>query len=503
MRPLFLATIAVLATPSLLAQPDPVWSSSISTNFSWYVDDKPQVKIDGAGDLVVVGNTNTLSNGRDILVIKYSSEGDLLWQQTFNGSANNDDVARDFAIDDHDNIVITGATRIDSLNTDCLTLKYDPSGTWLWANTFDGEPNREDAARAISIDPSGASFITGYAAIDTLGHNKLFAAKIDSVGNTSWTYLYGADTVGFYTGEKVMVRNEDVHILGSYLSYPQFENKYVVFRLDTNGTASFAHEGALVRPAQVFHQDGFGNSYLGFGAWERFKIVKVDVDGLIAWSDTIGTNLPPNHTADQVRAIVVDPLQNVYITGRHNGDDYSGPTYSNADIVTVKYTSNGERSWVRRYEYQGNNAADIGNAIALDDELNVYVAGQSGVSLSDYDYVVLKYDNDGNDLGTIRYNDPAGGDDVITSIVVADGSAIYVTGLTYEDPLSSTTTQKYSSLSGTGVFDPPAPANSLNSFPNPFKWSTTVPFVNPNKEAVPLSIARCHGQADHGPHNVL
>ena len=482
MKHLLIVSWAILSTGLLYSQPLPDWSSSLTSGFDWYIHDKPMLKLDNSGGLILVGNTDTGTNGRDMLIVKYSSSGTIIWQQYFNGINNSDDVANDFEIDLHDNVIVTGSTRIDSADTDCITLKYSSNGTLLWTSTFNGIPNREDAAQAISLDHSGSSFITGYSSIDTLNHHQLYASRIDSSGNIIWNYVYGSDSLGVYHGERIKSHDNQISILGSYVSYNTFTNKFLVIRLDSNGTEIFANEGVMNRPASVFYLDQFQNSYLGFGGWERFKTVKVNSSGIVAWSDTIGTNLPPNVTADQVRGIVVDSLQNVYVTGRHNGDDYGGPTSSNADIVTVKYDSIGNRSWVSRYEYQSNNAADIGNVIALDENLNVYVAGQSGVTLADYDYLVLKYDNNGNQIGSIRYNDMSGGDDVITSMVVSQDSSIYVTGLTFENSLSNTTTQKYSTVSGVGILESQAQAVSLNSFPNPFNTLTTIQFSNPNNQ---------------------
>ncbi|MBK8875713.1 MAG: hypothetical protein IPN13_18095 [Bacteroidetes bacterium] len=44
--------------------------------------------------------------------------------------------------------------------------------------------------------------------------------------------------------------------------------------------------------------------------------------------------------------------------------NYGTPSYTNADILTLKYNSNGNLIWQSRYEY-GINNADIGNVIIL------------------------------------------------------------------------------------------------------------------------------------------
>jgi hypothetical protein len=493
MRKIVLTILIFLTTELLLAQPVPQWSSSINSNFTWYIYDKPQLKLDSAGDLILVGNIDNRANGfgKDILLVKYSPSGNIIWQQLFNGSSNLDDEAKDFEIDSQNNIIITGQSTIDSVNSNLITLRFSSNGSFDWLNNFNGIINRHDAGTAIAIDQEGSSYVTGYTSIDTFGHSQIIVTKIDSTGSTLWTQFYGTDTTAFYEGKKLKLVNNQIRVIASKFSLNSFTNKFIVLKFDTSGTLLFSNEAFMNRPASCFYLDNIGNSYLGFGAWERFKVFKVDTTGSILWIDSIPTNLPSNVTGDEVKAIIVDSLQNVYVTGRHYG-----PTYSNADILTVKYSSNGNRLWSKRYDYLSNNLADIANTISLDNNLNVYVAGQSQRTITgnDYDYVVVKYDINGGEKGTIRYNDTADGDDVITSILVADSSNIYVTGLTFDTLLSRTTTQKYSSVIGVEVFEIAFSPITLNAFPNPFSKTTCIQFTNIEKEVFTLKVFDTSGK---------
>jgi len=351
MKTLALTTMAILATGLLLAQPTPEWSSGISTNFSMYFYDNPKIKFDNAGDLVVVGNINNGSNEKDIVVIKYSPSGTIIWQQTFNSIHNKDDEVIDFTTDTQKNIILTGKSAVDSVNTNLITVKYNATGNFKWVTSFAGNTGRENIGNSIAVDQSGNSYITGSTSIDTLGHQKMLVTKIDSMGNTRWTYFYKTDTLAVYEGKKIKNFGNEIRILGTYVSLATYINKFIVLKLDTSGTVLFSNERLLNRPASCFYLDNAGNSYLGFGYLERFKIMKVDSSGTVAWYDSIPTNLPSSTTGDEVRAIITDSLQNVYITGRHYGEDYGGPTYTNADMLTAKYSASGHKLWSKRYEY--------------------------------------------------------------------------------------------------------------------------------------------------------
>lgn len=434
----------------VFAQPLPEWSSGISSDFYGYYRDNPVLKMDTYGDLIVAGNMMNGANGKDVLLIKYDTTGAIIWLRTYNGANSKDDELRDFTLDNNGNIYITGYTTIDSVDADILTLKFNSDGDLKWVNTYNGTVNRIDRAQSMDIEGNHSLYITGMTSIDTAGHNRVIAMKIDSAGNSLWTYVYPSDSVVRAEGQKVRLIHGKVKILGNIIPYDVLLTKYVMFDLDTAGNYIHGNEQLFKALHGKYYIDHIGNSYIGrhFGL---YKITKIDTVGNIMWSDSVATNLPYYVTGDDLTAIAVDSLENVYVTGRHYGD-YGGPIYTNADILTVKYSATGNLIWSRRYEYLSNNAADIGNAIFVDENLNVFVAGQSQSTVAgeDYDYVVLKYDVSGNLSGTIRYNDDTNGDDVITSVLVRGGS-IYVTGLTCSSICeTNTTTQKYRYLSGLG-----------------------------------------------------
>ncbi len=87
--------------------------------------------------------------------------------------------------------------------------------------------------------------------------------------------------------------------------------------------------------------------------------------------------------------MALDSEGNVYVTGWSYRDS------TKADIVTFKYSPEGEELWNRRYNYQGNGY-DWGRGIVVDGQGNVYVTGTSSKGPMDsdaanHDYVTIKY----------------------------------------------------------------------------------------------------------------
>jgi len=93
--------------------------------------------------------------------------------------------------------------------------------------------------------------------------------------------------------------------------------------------------------------------------------------------------------SDVVIAMALDPVtSDVYVTGTTTSAN------SNDDWITIKYNSVGIQQWVQFYSaIPGSD--NIGWAIALDNQDNIYVAGQGSGSNSFSDYITIKYNPDG------------------------------------------------------------------------------------------------------------
>lgn len=120
--------------------------------------------VDGLGNILVAGSSTGIGTYKDYATVKYDTDGYELWAVRHNGMANGNDEARALALDDSDNIYVTGYCYI--LNgaygyNDFETLKYDPNGHKIWVARYDGPAMEGNKATAIAIDDSSNVYVTG------------------------------------------------------------------------------------------------------------------------------------------------------------------------------------------------------------------------------------------------------------------------------------------------------------------------------------------------------
>ncbi|PXY76085.1 MAG: hypothetical protein CXX81_16080, partial [Methanobacteriota archaeon] len=147
------------------------------------------------------GSSSVTSEGySDIFISKLNSAGTWLW--TVGAGSSNTDGGRGIALDQDDNVFVTGifrstvtfgsTTHVSSDAHDIFVSKLSNSGSWLWTLKAGGEGT--DAGTGISVDTSGNPTISGYfyststfgsTDLSSRGDNDIFVAKIYSTEGNS------------------------------------------------------------------------------------------------------------------------------------------------------------------------------------------------------------------------------------------------------------------------------------------------------------------------------
>jgi len=394
--------------------------------------------LDGLGNLYVAGRAWVNSSAPDdSAVVKYDSNGNRFWSVLYDACGESDR-ANALAVDGQGNVYITGRSRCSVSGDDFQTVKYDANGTKLWSARYVGGGSG-DEAYAIAVDSQGNVYVTGryhllYSAYDYL------TLKYDTNGNLLWAQTFAGNSSEFRDDVPVALALDtqgNVYVTGYSPSLVNGVVDYVTVKYDTNGNliwvARYNGTGDWVDIPKAIAVDAQGNVHVtgysnGSGSMDDYLTVKYDANGNELWVaryNGIGNGW------DQAYALALDSQGNVFVTGQTwNGNNY--------DYATVKYDANGNQLWVRHYNGTGGGQ-DVARALAVDSQGSVYVSGASEGVGTDYDYLTIKYDANGNQHWIARYNDARNVRDTVSAIAVDSQGSVYVTG----ESVFSSVTVKY------------------------------------------------------------
>ena len=142
---------------------------------------------DPSGNVYLTGRSQF--NGKlDIATIKYNTAGVRQWVQRYNGTADGDDVGYDIAIDGGNNVYVTGYTTVANNNKNYVTIKYNTDGEQQWAQTYNGYQEYNDAAIALVVDWAGNICVTGNShVLSSQDDFQCVTIKYNPNGTALWT----------------------------------------------------------------------------------------------------------------------------------------------------------------------------------------------------------------------------------------------------------------------------------------------------------------------------
>jgi uncharacterized delta-60 repeat protein len=120
------------------------------------------IAVDSGNDVIVTGDSLGAGSAHDYATIKYSGAGVPLWTNRYNGPWNGGDAAQAMALDGNNNVIVTGQSCGSGSSYDYATIKYSSAGVPLWTNRYNGSGNGNDYARGVAVDGRGNVIVVGY-----------------------------------------------------------------------------------------------------------------------------------------------------------------------------------------------------------------------------------------------------------------------------------------------------------------------------------------------------
>ena len=422
------AFLAVLAG-ALRAQVDTAWVRRYSgpgrqDDVAW------SLALDGSGNVVVTGQSIGAAGDYDYCTVKYDSDGDICWVRRYKGPGGEDDRARVVRVDAAGNAYVTGRSVGEGSTHDYATVKYSPDGDELWVARYKGPVWGHDEAYSLAIDGSGCVYVTGWS--DGAGSYEDFVTiKYSPDGAQAWVARYnGPPNLSDNALAVAVDRASNVYVTG--WSYnPSTEKDLVIIKYDSNGETLWVrkYNGPDNMGDRGFRvaTDSEGNVYVAGSSYDRnfyedYVTMKYASDGQVLW---VRRYDGPMGTLDRVEDMVVDRLGNVHVTGIS-----SGPV-GGYDYLTITYSTTGESLWAARYDGPAHTY-DYPRGVVVDREGNTYVGGESVADSTNQmsrDCTTIKYGPIGNEVWIARYNGPANDFDGVNAIAVDEDANVYVTGV--------------------------------------------------------------------------
>ncbi|MBK6774148.1 MAG: PQQ-binding-like beta-propeller repeat protein [Ignavibacteria bacterium] len=377
---------------------DSVWSRFIF-NPDIFSDDDIFMKINNKN------NINILCYLRDVKqigkILKFNADGDSLAAGDFNNDAYGK--MSSLALDINGNPVACGE-KIQKYNDyDHIVKTYNTNCQANWESKYDSRGFSNDAAGKVLEDLNGNIYVAGY------NIRQAILIKYDAAMTEQWKYIV-SDSVG-------------------YEPYYNFVPSIV---LDPSNNIYFA---TSVKKDSTAYD---------------IKISKIDPSGVNLFSIIIAS--PANNTA-MLRAIATDDNGYLYVSGAtdvgfiskyspsgnriwvSNYNDFyyyqkiivkNDTVYFMGDNSIIKYNSDGNQLWVSTF--QPNSFVNYFRDFKVDKQNNVIACGSGVVENQSENYIIVKYDNDGNQIWGNYYNGLRNSGDDAKSIAIDSLNNILVSG---------------------------------------------------------------------------
>lgn len=410
------------------------------------MDEAKAITIDASNNNYVTGKSLSSSNGYDIVTIKYSTAGAVLWTAVYNGTANSYDEPTDILFDGT-NIYVTGTTtRANGTGLDYVTIKYNGStGAILWNSFYTGLGVSDDIATKLAYK-NGSAYVTGKGFYSSSTNADYVTIKYNgTTGDSIWVKNYNGTGNGNDSATYIRI-SVDTSVFVTGKSFGTSTYDYATLRYNSTGVQNWAKRyngssngndiGVLLTlnstgTSPDIYVSGVSDST---GTGTNIVTLKYTFTSVESWKKTYNGNGNGNDSPSDVR--YVDD-NNIYITGK------SSIAGAGTNMALLKYTSAGDTTFVKTYNGTANGN-DEATGITIDASGYIYVAGKLNQTGTGDDYAVIKYTTGGAIEWTATYNYSGTGNDAASKITVdaTTDRNVYVTGSSF----SGTTGTNYATI---------------------------------------------------------
>jgi len=170
------------------------------TRYGSYVNFAVAIGLDGQGNVYITGYSSSFSNVVSTVTIKYDASGVQQWIARYEGQANAGSSPMSMSVDRFGNSYITGSSWVaiqgtypQQYKSTCFTLKYNSEGIQQWVQLRSSPGNISIVGTALALDDEENVYVTGYTDSSSAHVNRDYTSiKYNSEGVQQWIEHYDA-----------------------------------------------------------------------------------------------------------------------------------------------------------------------------------------------------------------------------------------------------------------------------------------------------------------------
>ena len=352
---------------------DSYWISTIAGDGVMRSPKGEDVAVDSSDNIYVVAETvQSGSVSQKGALVKYSTDGEVLWARTYSGSSTATNARfHTVRVDSNDDIIVGGQ---DTGNF--VVCKYDSSGSLVYQKKttgYFGTPNgmnldssdniyfTTDTTYLVKLNSSGAFqfarllsgsyigfqdiavatsgniYVCGQTDASPIGPNVgAFLAKYNSSGTLQWQRGYGGTTGSDYAHGIALDSSENIYTTGRMTSFGAGSNDTYINKHNSSGTLQFTRTlgGGVTEYGFGMAVDADDNVLLcglgttGAPAYNAFLLALYSSSGTLQWQRGLGTG-----DTCQANRVAFNANGDILVTGQEN--------LSNGNWITAKLPVDG------------------------------------------------------------------------------------------------------------------------------------------------------------------
>lgn len=289
-----------------------LWTSALAGR-----DHAAAMAVAPRGAALYTSGTREGATDADILLIKWSKSGRILWKRTYDPTPAGYDAGGDVVVDRAGNVTVFALAQAGARD-DWLVVSWTAAGKRRWVRRLTDSPAEESTSEMV-VDRAGNLYVTGYA--DRAGKSSMLTAKLSPAGRVLWKRWYLGPAGLSSSGHALALRSGGGVYVGGLVANAEGGHDGVCVAYSSGGTRSVADPAAAgeatcsVEDLAVLRSGdivGVGWTALHgptepfLGLWDR--------DGHVAVPATIATPF-----SDVNAAVAVDAFGGYCVVGTYAG----------------------------------------------------------------------------------------------------------------------------------------------------------------------------------------